>query len=243
VRDAIAVANRYVRLADDSCSFWLESGGGRAVWRFELDWPNSVRQLVGEYLLGVLGMVARRLFGGALPAEEVWVSWSAPTERRAEYEHVLSVPTRFGAACEAVVLAESFLDQRLSGADPALAKLLDRHAQELLAKLPRADAFAGHVRRLMLEECRGGEPTMSRIARRLATTPSTLRRRLSDEQTSFKKLLDEARLQMAEAYLGDRSLTLTEIAFLLGYRDSSNFFKSFRRWTGKTPAEYRRDAG
>lgn len=72
---------------------------------------------------------------------------------------------------------------------------------------------------------------------------ATLRRHLEDEGTSFAALLEEARRDLAFEYLRDRSLTLTEIAFLLGYGSVSSFGRAFQRWTGRTPAAHRAEEG
>jgi AraC-like DNA-binding protein len=81
---------------------------------------------------------------------------------------------------------------------------------------------------------------MPQVARRMATTESTLRRHLGAEGTSFRELLDQSRQEAARAYLADSKLSLTEVAFRLGFQNATSFFKQFKRWTGETPAEYRR---
>ena len=124
-------------------------------------------------------------------------------------------------------------------ADPVLAGVLDRHAAELLARLPATDSFLANARHAVRQEFQAGDPTMARVARRLGVTPSTLRRRLLDSGTTFRSLRDDLRLELAQIYLRDRSLSIQEVAFLLAFRDVSAFYKSFRRSLGTTPAEYR----
>ncbi|WP_394828044.1 helix-turn-helix transcriptional regulator [Pendulispora albinea] len=130
---------------------------------------------------------------------------------------------------------------RPHGADPVLANLIGQQAETMLADLRRTST-SDDVRRAVREELRSGAPAMDRIARRLSTTPSTLRRRLSEEGVRYKDLLESARRESAYAYLRDPSLTMTEIAFRLGYRDATAFFRVFKRWTGQTPTEYRRSS-
>ena len=67
----------------------------------------------------------------------------------------------------------------------------------------------------------------------------TLQRRLSEQQTNFKQVLQSLREQMAEAYLRDVRLGITEIGFLLGYSDQASFSNAFRLWQGCSPSEYR----
>jgi len=84
-----------------------------------------------------------------------------------------------------------------------------------------------------------GDPTRGRVASKMAMSPRTLERRLKAHKVVFKKLLDDIRRRHALDYLRDRRHSLTEIAFLLGYSETSVFNRAFRRWTGSTPSEYR----
>jgi len=80
------------------------------------------------------------------------------------------------------------------------------------------------------------------IARRLVTTPRTLQRRLARTGTSFDALRADARKRAAELYLSDATLSVTEVAYLLGYSEPTGFHRAFRRWHGTTPEAFRRNA-
>ena len=84
------------------------------------------------------------------------------------------------------------------------------------------------------------EATIRTVARRLAMSVATPRRRLGDESTSHSEILDDVRRELAEKYLADMSLAISEVAFLLGFSHVTAFYKAFRRWSqGVTPAEFR----
>lgn len=85
-----------------------------------------------------------------------------------------------------------------------------------------------------------GEPNKDTLANILALTPRTLQRRLKEEGTSFRQLLKDLRIQLAKEYLKEHHMNGEKLAFALGYRDSSQFFKNFRDWFGMSPAEYRK---
>jgi AraC-like DNA-binding protein len=87
-----------------------------------------------------------------------------------------------------------------------------------------------------------GDPTLTVVAGTMAIGPRTLQRRLRDQGADFKKLVDDTRRRFALRYLGDRKNTLTEVAYLLGYSEVSAFNRAFKRWTGSTPSDYRRQA-
>jgi len=85
-----------------------------------------------------------------------------------------------------------------------------------------------------------GYPDLEQMARRLHTTPRTLRRHLRQEGTRYSTLLEGARRRDALRLLGNPSLGVREVAEMLGYDDPANFTRAFRRWTGQTPSQYRR---
>jgi AraC-like DNA-binding protein len=79
------------------------------------------------------------------------------------------------------------------------------------------------------------------VARELGMSARTLSRRLAEEGTTFARIVEEYRASMAKGLLQESDLQVTEIAFVLGYSELSTFSTAFRRWTGKTPLEFRND--
>jgi AraC-like DNA-binding protein len=77
------------------------------------------------------------------------------------------------------------------------------------------------------------------IAARLALSRRTFNRRLTEEGTSFGPILDDVRREFACAFLRDRRLSIADVAFFLQYSEPAAFNRSFRRWTGRTPGEFR----
>jgi AraC-like DNA-binding protein len=84
-----------------------------------------------------------------------------------------------------------------------------------------------------------GEVELDAVARRLATTPRTLQRRLARAGTSFESLRDGARREAAVLYLADTALSIGEIGYLLGYSEPAAFHRAFKRWHGTTPQAFR----
>src|SRR6185295_5568320 len=97
---------------------------------------------------------------------------------------------------------------------PGLAAVLDRHAEELLAKHPRPDSVVDRARALISAELRGGDPSLERIAQRLGLSPRTLQRRLRDQGSSHNELLDQMRKDLALKYLREPQMALCEVAYL-----------------------------
>jgi len=119
-------------------------------------------------------------------------------------------------------------------------ELMEREASQLLAeydiKANLVNAVRSQVYRLLAE----GEPGIERVAQRLGLGTRTLQQRLQQQGVSFQSVVDGLRQSLAELYLRDQALSLTDIALLLGFSEQSSFTRAFRRWRGQSPAAYRR---
>lgn len=135
------------------------------------------------------------------------------------------------------------LDRALPGADPVLAAYLRRQVHEVVQKIDAPNAVSQECARRIAERLGAGEPSQALIARQMGMSERTLQRRLQAEGTSFNELLEQARRTIACSYLADRKLAAYEVSFLLGYSEPATFFRAFKRWTGKTPLEYRASLG
>jgi AraC-like DNA-binding protein len=129
----------------------------------------------------------------------------------------------------------------LQAADEALASIIRRRLDKVLAErdLHGPGPLSGRVRRMMVEHLGEATPTPVTVAKALAVSRRTLSRRLGDEGTSFRNILDDVRREFACALLQDRSLSIADVAFFLQYSEPAAFNRSFRRWTGRTPSEFR----
>lgn len=127
----------------------------------------------------------------------------------------------------------------LRGRDPILREVLERYATEIAARLPVPDDFVLTLRRVLAVRVVGGDTRIETIARFLAATPRTLQRRLAALGLSYQDVVDEMRRETAERLLDDPTLSIAEIAYLLGYSERAAFHRAFRRWLGITPQQYR----
>ncbi len=131
------------------------------------------------------------------------------------------------------------LDKQVRASNPTVLVQAIQRCQEELTRLVRKQGTAARVRILMLEkQC--GLPSLQITARLLNLTPRTLHRRLIEEGTSYRDILESVRQQLAISHLRDNQLSLQELAFMLGYGDLANFRRAFKRWTGAAPSIYRR---
>ncbi len=156
------------------------------------------------------------------------------------YRHALGCEARFEQPHSAVAFPPAFLDRPIRDKNPMLRRLLDSHAEQLLAqrRSMREDA-ANDVWQAISDALVNGLPSLEDVAARLHCSPRSLQRRLAERGQSFKELVDEVRRGLALQYMQDAKLSLLDIAFLLGFSEQSGFQRAFKRWTGTTPGQYR----
>jgi AraC-like DNA-binding protein len=145
---------------------------------------------------------------------------------------------RFSAPVNALLFARADLTLPLPTAHPLLAELHERIANERLQRLDHAPTCL-RARDVIIRHLPDGEPRRTIIATALGMSERTLQRRLAAEGTSFQRLLDDTRRELAQQYLGQRDVSLADTAYLLGFSDQSSFFRAARRWFGNSPGHFR----
>lgn len=180
----------------------------------------------------------RLLYRQNLSPLRVELQHGCPSGGPQPYAKVFGTPPLFD--CEETVLAfdAAAMDEPLSGACAELAQYNDQIAAEYLAKLGSADVPA-RVRAKITELLPAGDCSRRKVAQEVFMSQATLQLKLAQRGTNFQELLDETRRELALGYLAQRSLSVTEITFLLGFTDTSNFTRAFKRWVGTSPTVYR----
>jgi AraC-like DNA-binding protein len=154
-------------------------------------------------------------------------------------ERVLSCPVHTRADWNGWALSRETCQLPLRRRDSALGSLLQRQADESIARFPPMESVALEVRRALASRVGRGDTRIQTIARILATSPRSLQRRLAAAGVSYHQLLDLSRKDAAERYLTDSPLSIGEVAYLLGYSEPAAFNRAFRRWHHKTPQAFR----
>jgi AraC-like DNA-binding protein len=85
----------------------------------------------------------------------------------------------------------------------------------------------------------GSRPDVHVVAKELGMSERTLQRRITEEGMTFRQLLNDTRKELIREYLSDDSVEITDAAFLVGFENTNSFYRAFRSWEGKTPAEWR----
>jgi AraC-like DNA-binding protein len=154
------------------------------------------------------------------------------------YEYFRS-PVVFEAPTNSLTLPIEAVDKNLPGSNPQLAELNDKVMTEYLAQLDH-DRITEKVKAVIIDQLPSGNVTDENVARSLYMSSRNLQRQLQSAGTTFNTLLNEIRQDLAQKYLRDQDTSMTEIAFLLGFSESSAFSRAFKRWLGVTPTQYRK---
>jgi AraC-like DNA-binding protein len=195
-----------------------------------------------EFSLAVALRLARDATGVDVRPQQVSFAHEAPPDT-SEHQRYFRAPVHFSSGSLAMVLSGADVARPLRGADPALSAIVRRRLDKVLAERDQPDggSLGARVMRMLVEELGQATLTPDTVAERLDVSTRTLSRRLADEQTSFRQLLDATRCQFATALLQDHSLSVADIAFFLQYSEPAAFHRSFKRWTGQTPRAFRRN--
>lgn len=240
LRECIEVALRYYPLVADVAAPELEEQGEsvRIVYHYLKSEPQ-VSRLRAEFGLTRLLGIGKIFAGDDALAQEVWFDHPDPGYAE-EHARIFACPVRFDMDVSAIVFARELLDRAQHHANPVLYRALVGEADRQLEQLREARPMASRVLALISAWPHRGRPEMSHIARELGLSERSLRRRLEQENAPFGELSERGALMRAGRLLDDASRSIQEVADVLGFVEVSSFHRAFKRWTGKTPSDYRR---
>jgi AraC-like DNA-binding protein len=222
--------------------FAMEVIGGEARFRYVPHGPpRPAHEQCAEMYAADCFLGLARATGAPIPARSLDFA-HAPHGPLSEYARHLGAEPTFGAPSYSWSFDASVLERPMLGADPALERFLEGQVSARARAFASAGPVGEQARRALAESLPEGGLSVAALARKLRTSPRTLQRRLDGEGTSVAKLLDELRRTRAEAYL-DMGLPIAEVSYLVGFAEPSVFFRAFKRWTGETPADFRRSRG
>ncbi|WEN13421.1 AraC family transcriptional regulator ligand-binding domain-containing protein [Rhodanobacter sp. AS-Z3] len=231
---AMQKLQRYQRLVYDQTPMLqlVEADYVDLVWGIDQGQPGS---LADDTSITALIYYCRAIAAG--PVIPQYVQFVNPAPRNcAAYRAAYGCPVEFTAPVTRVRFSSATLALPLRAANADLSTLMERQTEQLLALWPTPDEpFVAHIRTAIGALLHDGEPTLPRVAERLAVTPRTAQRHLQQAGTSFRTELETVRRQMAEIYLRDARLSVADIALLLGYSEHSALTRSYRQWTGQAP--------
>lgn len=237
VREALELACRFAPLRFPALSLRLDVGEEEAALVLEERVPfGTAHEFVLVTLFVGFTRMAQALLGKSVRGHaELEI---AQPDYFEDIRRMIPGTVSFEMPQNRLVFARALLDEPILTANPAAMNLAKEHCERELAEVSRKHTYAQRVREAASVE--SGFLGLEEVARRLGTSPRTLKRRLADEGTTFSQLLDELRHARALELMRAPELSLEEIAERIGYSDVANFSRAFRRWTNVAPGAYRR---
>ncbi|PYE14137.1 AraC family transcriptional regulator [Paraburkholderia silvatlantica] len=230
---------RHFRLVSQSATVLVIEEGDNIVVR-ATDFRIEVCGETEDAFVGFLVQTMRMLYKPGFNPLSVEFHRPMPREGDEPYRALLRAPVSFSNQATTLTFDKHELMQPLGGACPELAQVNDNIANQYLARLDKSDVVTA-VTQKIIELLPSGDCSREKVAEALCVSPSTLQVRLAQRGTNFLQIMDDTRRELACNYIQQRTGSVTEIAFLLGFTSTSNFARAFKRWTGISPTQFRDD--
>jgi AraC-like DNA-binding protein len=240
VGEAMALFARYSRIADEAVRVKHAGAGEGLIAEISfVGLPRHTTKHVTEFGVGFTIKALREISGRKICPTHLSFVHARNSDLR-EFEAFFGCPVEFGASGDQVAFSNETLALRLVTVDPYLLETLRPVCDE--AAKQRGTA-RGSVRAAVENEAQKllphGKAQRHRIAKTLGHSERTLTRRLADEGITYEQVLDELRKSLAHQYIKEPGVSLSQIAWLLGYEGTTSFHHAFRRWTGQSPSAAR----
>ncbi len=237
LRTAFQRLSRYARVINEKLTIELDEDEQFFYVSIDAQLPLLNERIREEGQLAALVKFCRVIVGNDFSPAKVHFKQSEPPDTAYHYE-LFRCPIAFNSENTRFVIALEEIDKRLTGSNDQLAKLNEHIVVKYLAHQEKADIL-NRVKAAIIDDLGSGNVSENTVADTLHMTPRNMHRKLQKENTSFKTLLTEIRMELAQQYIQDRTKTLTEISFLLGFSEVSSFSRAYKGWTGRPPSEAR----
>ncbi|MCJ8170802.1 AraC family transcriptional regulator [Atopomonas sediminilitoris] len=242
LREALACITEYESLYAQNYrgqSSLHEDAQGAWLRFYSISPYNDYNRFVVDSVLAGWASQIRHFASNAQCIERVHIEFAAPTYHE-QYAQHFAAPVEFNCPRNQLRLSKAALDTALPEHCPStwnkLKQIAEREREQRTYTRSMREKVIQQLGPLLL----GHEPDIDDVAARLGLPSWTLRRKLSDEGSGFRQLLNETRHDLATTYVRDTDLSFGEIAYLLGFASAGAFQRAFKRWSGSTPGDYRR---
>jgi AraC-like DNA-binding protein len=237
--DALQRLARYSSIGNEGVSLKYTSGRCIDVSFHYIGVSRHLDRHQMEFFMTLLVRLCRQLTGTRLVPAYVRLAHRRD-DRYTEFIKYFGGNVEFGAPIDEVSFAPTIKDMPVVSADRYLNRLLITYCEEALGRrLVKRGSFRSSVENAIVPLLPHGRAKLDTIARRLGVSERTLARRLAVESLTFSAVLDGLKFNLAKRYLSDEGLSVSQIAWLLGYQEVSSLTHAFKRWTGKTPRQVR----
>jgi len=235
LKDGLVRFTRYSRIVNNALSANLEEHGAHLHMVFNTgDEDKYIHTAARDAAVVAFIKMYRMLCGESFTPIEINATRKRP-ECADQLEMIAGISINYERDINSMVFEASLAEQRLASGSSELAKVNEDVAMRYLNQLDRS-SIAMQVNACITHLMPSGQVTEHEVASTLNFSIRTLQRKLSDEDTSFTEMYKSIRKEMANAYIQDSRLSLTEISYLLGFSEQANFTRAYRRWFGTSPS-------
>jgi len=237
LRKACLRLERFIRVVNDKARILIEDNDTCTVVTLKLDLSSENESVRDDGAIALITRMCRLIVGEHFRLQAVNFKHKEPVDIKPFFEY-FACQLNFNQPDNQLLIPLTFMDETLAGANPELAILHDQVIARHLAQIDRNDIVV-RVQAEILDQLPLGNISDESVAAALHMSVRTMHRKLVEVNNNFRALLVEMRRHLAELYIMDNSLTLTEISLLLGFSEPSSFSRAFKSWTGAAPSEVR----
>ncbi|MDM8537890.1 AraC family transcriptional regulator ligand-binding domain-containing protein, partial [Desulfobacterales bacterium HSG17] len=239
VREGVTQYIRFIKLANEGDHVELRETKHEAIVIYTTENPifESMPAMERNFSVAVTRM--RRYAHESIIPSRVEFKHPEP-EYTAEYQRIFQAPVLFEQAENRLIYPVHFLALDMDKSSTHLYSVFLQYAESLLSRMVLSRPHTKRARQFIVKHLADGDVAIEKVAHALHMSRQTLYRKLKKENTSFKALLEETRKNMAKAYLEQNEYSITDVAFLLGFSETSAFNRAFKRWHGKNPSDFRK---
>jgi AraC-like DNA-binding protein len=238
-KDGLSRALRYYPLVNSAFKLGIHQKGSIiSIELYNRGGPNEIQPQYVDYVFACVLNRLRLSTNTNWKPQLVSLACSRPAEINA-YHRLFQSPIRFNQSANRMTAERDALEIRQPNSDPFLCEMLDLYAQNQVKRLAIDLDLLNEVRRVLLENMPVGyKSDLGTTARKLAMSRRNLQRKLSRQNTSYRRVLEQVRSEIAQHLIKSRTFDIDEIAYLLGFEEQTSFYRAFKKWTGKTLQDF-----
>lgn len=240
-RRTVRFAEAYHQLTAPLERIFFGEEGGLGVWQIApLPLPRigiRLYKFIVELAFGITLSLHQDVMGSGFVPKELHVTYDPPGDAL-KYREIFGCRVLFSQPGNKFIFDAAWLDRVPELGNEISYLTVVRLCDTMMEELKLQIGLVGQIRKVLLANLMHPK-SIEAVASDIGMSARTLRRKLKDENTSFRKVLSELRMDMAIKYLRDTQLTVADIAYAMGFSEAANFRHAFRRWTKATPDQYR----
>lgn len=237
LRRAMHRIDRYIHTVTEGLETKLEDTPAGLRLSFFIVGDITLQPQQHTLIIAVIMHMCRFNYGDELVASQIHLARPAPEEPK-DILDFFRTEVHFDADVDSITITRADSDIELSSSNKQIALMHDEMLMKYLVEIKKGD-IVQQVQSIILDNLPDGQVTDKLVASELNLSERSMQRRLKEHKTTFRYLLDSVREMVAKQYIENPVNRMSDIAFLLGFSEQSAFSRAFKKWTGKSPVEYR----